>query len=158
MFFSLSVLHIYSLYLLCWKYSSLSASTFSCTSLRLLYLCLTMCMFRIFPPLFPARSLLSVDWGSVQCSCVIRLLIPTRQRGSMSQAVAPLQHSITNSPSWGFAQSHQLPHAASSVQTIISCLRHRQFLLYWILKSCPSLCMCAYLVANTHAGTCAACV
>lgn len=69
--------------------------------------------------------------GSVQCSHVIRLLILSRQRGSMSP---PPQHSITNSPSQGFTQSHQLPHAPSSVQTIISRLRHRQFLLCSIFK------------------------
>lgn len=51
---------------------------------------------------------------SVHCSHVIRLLILTRQRGSMSQAVAPLQHYIANSPSQSFTQFYQLPHAASS--------------------------------------------
>lgn len=69
----------------------------------------------------------------------------------MSQAVAPLQHSITDSPSQGFAQSHQLPHAASSVQTIISRFCHRQFLLYLILKSCS---LCAYFGSKTHTATC----
>lgn len=70
----------------------------------------------------------SLDWGSVQCSCVIRLLIQMRQKGSMSWAVAPLQQSITNPASWGITKSQQLPHAASSVQTITSHLRHSWFL------------------------------
>lgn len=34
-------------------------------------------------------AMLCVDGGSVKWSCVIRFLIRTRQRGSMSQAVAP---------------------------------------------------------------------
>lgn len=83
--------------------------------------------------LFLRLSLLHVDWGSAQCFCVIRLLIPSRQKGS---ALPPSTPSLTLSLD---SLSHQLPHAASSIHTIISCPHHLLLLLYGIWKSCLSL-------------------
>lgn len=126
-----------------------------------LHLCLTMRIavrIRLHIIISPFVSshlpLLSVDWGSVQCSRVIRLLIQTRQRGSMSQAVAPLQHSITNSPSWGFApvspittRSFPSPnnHLAPPSQTIP-------------FVSSFKILPCAYSGSNDPAGIYAPCV
>lgn len=93
--------------------------------------------------------LLSVDWGSVQCSHVIRLLILSRQRGSMSSPRStPLltlhlkaSLSLTNYHTQ-LPQSKQLSHASVTdnsfcVQFLKSCLSGK-FRLGDIGTVCPT--------------------
>lgn len=69
--------------------------------------------------------LVPFDSGSVKCSHVIRL---PRSEGDKEPPCPPCWCSLPAVLSSGFMLSHKLAHSASSVQTIISCLCHCQFL------------------------------